>query len=65
MKEKIEKFFWEAEERKLEDKVKMMKLEGKTNQQICYYLNKKASHYLRFLDRYCNEHRYKNCGEKN
>ena len=61
---KIEKYFWEAEERRLEDKVKLMRLEGKNNEAICRYLSKMAGHYLNFLDKYCNNHRYKKDGGK-
>ncbi len=56
---KDDKEFEEMEEsmneKKLEEIIKSMKLRGKSHEQICQYLCKKAGQYLKFFDEYCNK----------
>jgi len=48
----------EEEEKRLEEIVKSMKLNGKTHEQICNFLKRRAEYYLKVMDRYCNEKEY-------
>ena len=55
MTEKIEDYFIIAEEKRLEEKVKDMRLKGKSEYQICNYLSRVANIYLKELKGRCRK----------
>ena len=57
MKTKIEDWFAEKEERRLEETVKSMRLKGVPEHRICMYLNHVASLYLAELSKRYDEGR--------
>lgn len=56
MTEKIEDYFVEAEEKRLEKIVANMKQKGKTEKQICNYLDRVANIYLKELGGRCKKY---------